>query len=228
LGTKQLALIIRNPVYKGKFIAHRYQHVKVRKQGRTPDEPIRFVQKKIERPRDEWIIVPVPPIVSPELWVRANKMLEKNATMGRRSAKNPYLLIGLAKCASCGYTFIGGRKKKTGKKGQIWRPCFYRCAARGQRIPYVIKEIAGPQSQISCTILEDAVWSTVCTVLLKPQILIDTLELDFAAGDNAQLTAEIKLLEKRYEKRTLRMRNCTERIWQKSSMSESSPRKESS
>lgn len=200
---KQLAVIIKNSVYKGEFIAHRYKHVKVRKPGRLPDEPVRFVQKKIERPRNEWIIVPVPSIVSVEIWERANKMLAKNATMGRRNAKRSYLLTGLVKCASCGYTFTGGRKKKKGKKGQVWHLCYYRCAARGQRAPHVVKEIACPQSQISCTILENAVWSTVCQVLLKPKILIDSLEHDFATGDNAQLNAEIARLEKRIREKDL-------------------------
>jgi site-specific DNA recombinase len=130
-------------------------------------------------------------------------MLEKNATMGRRNAKKPFLLTGLVKCASCGYTFTGGRKTKIGKKGQVWRPCFYRCSARGQRAPHIIQEIACPQSQISCSILETAVWSVVCKVLLEPQILIDSLEQDFAEGDNVQLAAEIRLLEKRLREKDL-------------------------
>lgn len=193
---RQIALFIKNPVYKGEFIAHRYQNLKVVKKGATPDEPVKIVEKKVERPRDEWIIVPVPPIVSPELFQMANKMLEKNAQMGRRNARIPYLLTGLVKCATCNHTYVGGRKKKKGKKGQVWTLCFYRCSGRFHRAPQVIQEIGCTQSQVSCSILETAVWSAVCKVLLEPEVLIASMEEDFAKGENAQINAEITFLER--------------------------------
>ena len=193
---KQLSLIIRNPVYKGEFIAHRYKQIKVPRRSHNPEEPVKLVYKKIERPRDEWIVVSVPPVVSPELWEAANKMLAKNAQMGRRNAQVPYLLTGMVKCAYCGYTYVGGRKKKRGKKGQMWQTRHYRCSSRGNRAPHIIRDIACPQGQVSCRVLEDAVWSGVCTVLLEPETLIAALEHDFETRNNAQLRAEINLLER--------------------------------
>jgi hypothetical protein len=71
-----------------------------------------MVYKKIERPRDEWILVEVPPLVSPQLWQMANRILDKNAQMSRRNAKEPFLLTGVSRCGGCGNTYTGTRRKK--------------------------------------------------------------------------------------------------------------------
>lgn len=193
---RQISLIITNPVYKGEFIAHRHVQVRVARKGDHPEETVRLAYKKIQRPREDWIIVPVPALVSTELWEMANRMLEKNAQMGKRNAQVPYLLTSIVKCASCGHTYVGGRKRKLGEKGQIWQMCYYRCSSRSGRAPHVVRSIACPQSQVSCRILEDAVWSAVCAVLLQPNTLTTALEQDFGAGPNCQLLTEIDLLEK--------------------------------
>ncbi len=64
---KTIAVTIRNPVYKGEFVAHRYQETKVIAANQRPGQPTRFAVKKVERPSSEWITISVPPIVSPEL-----------------------------------------------------------------------------------------------------------------------------------------------------------------
>ncbi len=91
-----LAKMIKNPVYKGQFVAHRFEHVMVER----PSEygfPPKKTPREVERPEDEWIIVPVPPIVSPELWQLANDVLKKNKQMEQANAKHEYLLVGVLK-----------------------------------------------------------------------------------------------------------------------------------
>jgi len=195
---KLISNIIKNSVYKGEFISHRWKEVKVPKNtnqidlvGTSQD----MVVRRVERPKDEWIIVPVPAIVSPELWEMANKMLGKNKQMGRRNAKKPYLLTGLVKCATCGYSYFGGRKTKKGESGQEFEWRWYRCSSRNNRMPVVIKRINCDQGQISCHILDDAVWSVVCKVLLEPDILIDVLEREFNGDANEQRRSQIEFLE---------------------------------
>ena len=195
---KLIANIIHNSVYKGEFISHRWKEVKIPRNanqidlvGATQD----MVVRKVERPREEWIIVPVPAIVSPELWEMANKMLAKNKKMGRRNAKQPYLLTGLIRCANCGYNYVGGRKTKNGRNGQKYKLSWYRCNARSNRMPVVVERINCDQSQISARVLDNAVWSVVCKVLLEPDILIGVLEREFNGDANEQRRSQIKFLE---------------------------------
>jgi site-specific DNA recombinase len=194
---KLIALIIRNPVYKGEFIAHRWQHVKIPIQSDNEliKNPSRFVQRKVQRPQEEWVVNPVPLIVSSELWERANLVLDKNIQMGRRNPKEPYLLTGLVKCATCGYTYVGGRKVKYGKKGQAWHLSYYRCAAKSARLPQVVHEIGCNQSQISSAVLDNAIWQNVYHVLLDPSILIDALEREYFSEQNKHLKQQIAFLE---------------------------------
>jgi len=189
-----IGLIIRNPVYKGEFVAHRYQYVKVLKEG-LPGEPARPIQKKIQRPREEWIIVPVPALVSPELWEMANRTLAKNSQMSRRNAKAPYLLTGLVRCAKCGYSYIGRHKTKKGRSGQVWCLAFYRCSARANRAPHVVREIACTQGQVACHVLDEAVWSAICKLLLEPRLLLDVLENELEGGENVERTRQVRFLE---------------------------------
>lgn len=58
-----------------------------------------------EKPRSEWILVPVPPIIDEELWQRAEQLRRANRPSKRRPpsvAGSPVLLAGLLHCGRCG------------------------------------------------------------------------------------------------------------------------------
>ncbi len=195
-----VAILLRKPLYKGEFIAHRHYEAKVPSTMTGPDEPVRLVKRKVQRPQEEWIRVPVPAIVSAELWEMANQMLAKNAQTGRRNAKKPFLLTGLIRCASCGFSVIGNHRERV-RKHDVGEVRTYRCSSRANRIPYIVQEIGCSQGQIMCHFVDDAVWSAVCRILLEPEILIHALEQSFAGGDNAQLRDEITFLERQLKER---------------------------
>jgi hypothetical protein len=54
-----LSKMVKNPVYKGEFVAHRLYYKKVWSERSQP-----MTTRKFERPNDEWIIVPVTAVVS--------------------------------------------------------------------------------------------------------------------------------------------------------------------
>lgn len=191
---RMIQLIIRNPLYKGEFIAHRYTYVKAPMQKQRSNQPTQLTLRKIQRPREEWITVQVPPIVSNELWEMANRMLDQNARTSRRHALVPFLLTGLVKCASCGYAYIGGNRihKKHGKEYAVR---FYRCTSTNS-LQGNFRDIVCHQSQISCKRLDGAVWKTVSQALLEPQLIVDAMERQFANGPNAQLLREIEYLRR--------------------------------
>lgn len=58
---------------------------------------------QVKRPREEWIGIPVTPIIDQNLWDAAQVLLKKNAHSARRNNnKNEYLLRGLVVCGLCG------------------------------------------------------------------------------------------------------------------------------
>ena len=112
LSHATLAHIIRNPKYKGVFAGR-----KVRKKNLFDD--------KVEMlPEKEWIIIDgergrqiVPPIVSEELWARANRVLDaRSLDMKNRQNKcnHPNLLTGKLWCAHCNMPYHRKSSKTAG------------------------------------------------------------------------------------------------------------------
>ncbi len=199
-GGTLVALLVRKPLYKGEFIAHQWYEAKVPSTMTGPDEPVRLVKRKVQRPPEEWIRISVPAIVSPELWDMANQMLAKNSTPWRRTSKKPFLLTGLLRCASCGRAVVGNQRERPAKNG-VREDRVYRCSSKVARTPQSVQEIGCSQGQIMCHFVDDAVWVAVCRVLLEPEILVHALERDFATGENAHLREEIAFLERQLKER---------------------------
>ncbi|MBI1802225.1 MAG: recombinase family protein, partial [Chloroflexi bacterium] len=189
--TNHLRLIVRNPVYKGEFIAHRWVHIRLRANDEHPGEPERQVWRKVQRPPEEWVRVPVPAIVPPDVWEQANRMLDQNKLTASRNGKSQYLLTGLLACAQCEWAYVGKRRPRR-KGGQVYYSrSYFCCRGCGETINYP----KCGQGSISCRVLETAVWRVVSRVLLEPDILISALEQAYASGPNAELLREIAYLD---------------------------------
>jgi site-specific DNA recombinase len=196
-------LIINNRVYKGEFVANATRQVKVpttKDPWSLTDTVGKTLIRRVARPPEEWIIVPVPAIVSSEEWEIANKMMEKNLLMASRHGKRQFLLTGLIKCATCNHTWIGGHKInrwKVKKTGEINEQSveWYVCTSKGHRMPVVIQKISCDQSQITAQVLENAVWEVIHEVLLHPDILLGALDREFQGDTNEEIHKQIIFLE---------------------------------
>ena len=120
--------ILTSPVYKGEFIAFHMKASKVSKPSRD-GMSTRITEKRVERPPEEWIRVPVPPVVDEGVWELANRMLERNKATSARNGKRLYLLTGLITCASCGKSFSGWGKNSR-QRGKTYRYYAYRCNSK--------------------------------------------------------------------------------------------------
>jgi site-specific DNA recombinase len=196
--TTFLRLLIQNPVYKGEYVANRTYTGEVQKP--TKDGlSICTVKKTMYRPEEEWIRVPVPPIVHAETWQRANDMLQKSRQMATRNAKHDYLLNGLLRCAECGFVYSGTRLKENLKGGRYTDYFGYCCSTKSH---YTRKKVGGvtcSQGYISCRKLDTAVWSVVCDLLLRPETLIAALESNLRGERNDQVNRQIGYLERELE-----------------------------
>jgi hypothetical protein len=71
--------------------------------GRTRSVGQGYLQAGYERPRAEWIEVPVPALVNEEMFALAQEQLEKNEHHVPRCTIEPTLLRGILVCEQCGY-----------------------------------------------------------------------------------------------------------------------------
>jgi site-specific DNA recombinase len=94
-----------------------------RRQGRTTPRAC----KTVDRPRDEWIQIAVPAIVTEETFDRVAQRLADNKRFASRNSKTPSLLQGIAACSGCGYGYYRTSTRTTTNK-KIY---YYRCLGSG-------------------------------------------------------------------------------------------------
>ena len=148
--------ILRDPIYIGKWFANKHDS----KTGGL-------------KPVSEWIEVKVPPIVSEEVFNKAQEYLSGRRNYSVRNAKYQYLLQGMVKCGDCGGTVAGTADKqfqeKNGKQYGPYFKLYYRCTHFVKNkfeklIKCKLKYVQGAR-------LEEAVWNQVEKIFTNPYLI---------------------------------------------------------
>ena len=109
--------MLRNPAYCG-CAAYGKTGTGERKRVTRPLRgPGKFASRRVrgrERPREEWIEIPVPALVSPERFEQAREQLEANKRHAARRTKVPTLLQGMLVCRRCGHAYYRRRGRQSG------------------------------------------------------------------------------------------------------------------
>jgi site-specific DNA recombinase len=150
--------ILRNPAYAGRALTNRTQVVQSR-QRKSAMLPAGPGQSHAPRPEQDWITVPVPAIVSEDIFAQVQAKLDANQQGALRNTRHEYLLRALV---SCGAGRLSCSARQTGA-GYRYYLCHGRTdplrAAQGQRCTarYV------PAGQ-----LDELVWADLCALLTDP------------------------------------------------------------
>jgi len=187
--------MVKNSVYKGEFVAHRWCYEKV-----YSERLQRTVTHKVEYPPEEWIIVPVPAIVIPKAWELAQDALVRNRSVSLRNTKVDFLLVNLLKCAGCGYSCLTNvRSCRSGGKKQYYPS--YRCLGRNNPTKVVREQVGCTQSQISSKKLDDAVWKVIMDILTEPANLGQALDDYYANSDVGETQAHLEFIDQQLQER---------------------------
>lgn len=154
--------ILRNPAYRGEAIYNRYQARDAQRprmeRGHKDRHPGNLGGRQ-ERSPEEWITVPVPALVDPELWRLAQEQLARNREKAtRHNTKHDYLLRSLLVCGQCGRRLIGVWSAGQGR---------YVCSARYPRTT----AWACSGRSVSAARVEAQVWDYVHDLLADKDLL---------------------------------------------------------
>jgi site-specific DNA recombinase len=165
--------ILKNPTYKGEAAF-----------GKTAVEPLRprlraqrgrsLQPKKAYATHDvapeQWLHIPVPPIVDAVLFDAVQEQLQENRQRARASQRGArYLLQGLLVCACCGYAYYGKAISPSSRKHHPRAYAYYRCiGSDAYRFGGV--RLCG-NKQLRTDLVDQAVWQEVCQLLEHPQRL---------------------------------------------------------
>ena len=161
--------MLRNPAYQGKAcfgkteLRPRQRITRpLRQKNRMPSRE----SASHERPRKDWVEIPVPALVGEETFALAQEQLEHNKHHSPRRTTDPTLLQGMLVCQQCGYALYRTSTRTTKRKIN-----YYRCiGSDGYR------RLKGPVCQnrpIRQDCLDAFVWTEVIRLLDDP-VLIQT------------------------------------------------------
>ena len=157
-NTASVRGILRNPAYAGRALSNRTQvaPARGRKSAMLPAGP---GISHAPRPEEDWIAVPVPPVVSEEAFAQVQAKLDANQQGAARNTRHEYLLRTLISCGACrlGCT---GRQTAAGYR-------YYLC--RGRTDPLRVAQGQRCTARyIPAGQLDELVWADMCALLTDP------------------------------------------------------------
>jgi len=159
--------MLRNPAYKGTACFGKTEQIERRKVTRPLRQRGGFSPRcssARERPRSEWIEIPVPALVRESTFSLAKEKLEQNKRFSLRRTIEPTLLQGMLVCNRCGYAFY--RCSTRTSKRKIY---YYRCLGSDD-YRYLNGKVC-QNRPIRQDYLDDVVWKHVLQLLENPQLI---------------------------------------------------------
>jgi site-specific DNA recombinase len=135
-----------------------------------------------ERPREEWIEIPVPALVNEESFARAQELLHQNKIRSRRRTIAPSVVQGLVSCAKCGYAF-----SRTSTQTSARKIHYYKCIGSDSW-----RKLGGPVCEngrfIRQDLLDQIVWDEVIRLLEDPTLIHQELDRRLAVAHDSDPT----------------------------------------
>ena len=160
--------MLRNPAYAGTAVFGKTQVLQespgLNRRARLEGRSVPRASKTVGRPREEWIEIPVPAIVTAETFGRAAQRLADNKRYAARNTKVPSLLQGLAACSACGYGYYRTSARTTSRK--IY---YYRCLGSDD-YRYEGGRVCG-NKPVRADYLDTVVWDHITALLADPALI---------------------------------------------------------
>lgn len=159
--------IIRHPVYRGTYIL---------------------------QSRNGPVEIPVPALVTPELWAEAGAAMTRNRDLSSVDGNRTYTLRGLLRCRTilsdgtpCGRTYAGGSGGEPGPDGQ--RTLYYHCS--GVRSHHNSADRPKCYARaIPVTSLDDAIWADVRAFVLDPSAVFGEARAQLLSEQDGHVSRE--------------------------------------
>ncbi len=197
--------MLRNPAYCGRAAFGKTTRTdeRARPNRRTRLRDAKLVSRPPtrERPREEWIEIPVPAILSEETFEMAARRLADNKRFASRRTREPSLLQGLIVCERCGYAYY-----RTATKTSARKLYYYRCLG-SDAYRYENGRVCDSKP-VRQDHLDDLVWDHVTKLLANPDLIRAELDrrlqemqsADPVTAQKSQLEMQLRRTERRIQR----------------------------
>ena len=192
-STSAISNLLRNESYIGRLYFNRTKPTPDPRPGRPP--------RQVARPKEEWIAIPVPAIVTDEMFEAAARTSTGNAIFSARRARpGAFLLRGLVRCGACDVGVNCHQRPTNRKPDAPWNRYYY-CRnhdplrAGGQ-------EHRCPERNIRADALDTFVFDQVRQALTRPEVLLSgehALASRAPAPDDELLDTQLARLDRKTE-----------------------------
>ena len=183
-----VAVILKNEAYLGSWFLNRY---------RTQSDPGGSRPRTVERPREEWIPISVPPLIDGEHFSKAQEIRDQRQQSSVRALRHhdTHLLRRLVVCGSC-------QRKMTAANNRPERTYYRYYWCRGSD-PHKIRKRSSfcPHPTVHAPPLDALVWNDVVALLTDPDLLLTAWQEQ--QGKKTLLTEDVVSQEKRQVKRQI-------------------------
>ena len=160
--------MLRNPAYAGRACFGKTMRTEqpagLNRHARLAGRSAPRHYTVVERPREDWLEIPVPALVAEDTWHRVQRRLEDNKRYASRNSTNPSLLQGICVCASCGYAYYRTSTRTTTKI--IY---YYRCLGSDD-YRYEHGRVCSSKP-VRADYLDDVVWDHISDLLADPALI---------------------------------------------------------
>ena len=197
--------ILKNPAYRGTACFGKTKSAsrqRITRPVRLKGGRVSQRAATVDRPREEWIEIPVPAIVTPETFALAEERLRQNKQFSPRRTKVVSLLQGLLYCRHCSYGLYRTSTRTSARTIYYYR-CYGSDAYRHGGTPLC------PQKPIRQDLLDPIVWGEVVRLLDDPSLIENELKRRQEAARHADPT---KRRLEALAQEEIRLRNSMERL----------------
>jgi site-specific DNA recombinase len=172
--TGTLGRMLRNPAYASRACFGKTQAAPCaplpNRTSRLAGRTMSAQAGVVARPRQEWVEIPVPALVSEEVFALVKRRPAQNAKFSPRNTKEPALLQGLLVCDLCGYAYTRTSQGPGPRKYH-----YYRCpGTNGWELPAGHRVCSS--RPLRADDLDQLVWDHVVTLLADPALVRAELE----------------------------------------------------
>jgi site-specific DNA recombinase len=173
--------MLRNPAYKGRACFGKTE-IRARQRITRPLRQRKGLANRNssnrERPRQDWIEIPVPALVSEETFALVQEQLKQNKQHSPRRTIAPSLLQGMLVCERCGYALY-----RTSTRTSARKLYYYRCL--GSDAYRHLKGAVCDNPPVRQDHLDEVVWKELLRLLEDPSLIQEELDRRLEAARNA-------------------------------------------
>jgi hypothetical protein len=171
--------MLRDTTYIGKHYYNKSESIPTKNPRKTERYRRTVKGSRVVRPKDEWLLVKVEPIIGKELFNKVQEQLARNKrTYDRKNKTHNYLVGGIVECP-CGLGRVGDSSNHS---------LYYRCKDRLNNRLGTRECFRDP---VSAPVLDELVWRNIKQLLTHPELVLEQAKKWQKTASPLQLRMEL-------------------------------------